>query len=102
MFYQSLPIWLDALIQFTNDYHWFANASLIIALVNSSPLVAHVLPITNLPMALGNLPIAANGLLLVPIGNNMQDSEMEPILVCLVKPVCACWKNLISREMIRV
>ena len=102
MFYQSLPIWLDALIQFTNDYHWFANTSLIIALVNSFPLVAHVLPITNLPMALGNLPIAANGLLLVPIGNNMQDSEMEPILVCLVKPVCACWKNLISREMIRV
>ena len=48
----------------------FANSSLpIIALVISSPLVAIVLPIINLLMTLGNLPIAANGLPLVPIGN---------------------------------
>ena len=39
-------------------------------MVISSPLVANVLPIINLPMALGNLPIAANGLQLVPIGND--------------------------------
>ena len=32
------------------------------ALVISSPLVANVLPIIHLPMALGNLPIAAYGL----------------------------------------
>ena len=35
-------------------------------------MVANVLPIINLPMTLGNLPIALNGLLLVPIGNDMQ------------------------------
>ena len=39
-------------------------------MVISSPLVANVLPIINLPMALGNLPIAANGLQLVPIDND--------------------------------
>ena len=71
MFYQSLPVWHSALhIQFTNDYQEFANSSLpIIALVISSPLVANVLPIINLSMILGNLPIAANGLPLVSIGN---------------------------------
>ena len=34
-------------------------------------LVANVLPVTNLPMALGNLHIATNGFPLVPIGNNI-------------------------------
>ena len=40
------------------------------ALVIASPLVASVLPIINLPMALGNLPTSGNGLPLVPIGND--------------------------------
>ena len=35
-------------------------------------MVTNVLPIINLPMALGNLPIAANGLSLVPLGNDIQ------------------------------
>ena len=35
-------------------------------------MVANVLPIINLPMALGNLPIAANDLSLVPLGNDIQ------------------------------
>ena len=35
-------------------------------------MVANVLPIINLPMGLANLPIAANGLPLVPMGNDMQ------------------------------
>ena len=35
-------------------------------------MIANVLPIINLPMALGNLPIAANGLSLVPLGNDIQ------------------------------
>ena len=43
----------------------------IIALVISFPMVANVLPIINLPMALGNLPIASYGLPLVPIGNDI-------------------------------
>ena len=42
------------------------------ALVISSLLVANVLPIINLLMAMENLPIAANGILLVPIGNDMR------------------------------
>ena len=37
-----------------------------------SPLVANVLPIINSAMALKNLPIAANGLPLVPIDNDIQ------------------------------
>ena len=41
------------------------------ALVISSPLVANVLQIINLSMALGNLPIAASGLLLIPISNGI-------------------------------
>ena len=52
------------------------NASLpILSLVISSPLalVVNVLPIINLPMAMGNLPIAAKGLTLVPIGDDIQD-----------------------------
>ena len=40
------------------------------ALVIASPLVASVSPIINLPMALGSLPTSANGLRLVPIGND--------------------------------
>ena len=40
-------------------------------------MVANVLPIINLPMALGNLPIAANGLQLVRIGNDLQGSCWE-------------------------
>ena len=78
MFYQSLTIWYKALHnQFTNDYQWIANTSLpIIALVISSPLVANVLPIIDLPMALGNLPIAGNGLPLVPLGNDMRKSNL--------------------------
>ena len=74
MFYQSLPIWSGALHnQFTNDYQEIANTSLpIIALVISSLLVANVLPIINLPTTLENLPIASNGLPLVPVGNDMQ------------------------------
>ena len=43
----------------------------IIALVISSPLVASVLPIIKLSMALENLPMAANGLPLVPIHNDI-------------------------------
>ena len=42
------------------------------ALVISSPLVANNLPFINLSMALGNLAIAANGLPLVPVGNDIQ------------------------------
>ena len=38
-------------------------------------MVANVLPIINLPMTLGNLPIAANGLPLVPIGNDIWASD---------------------------
>ena len=38
-------------------------------MVISSPLVATVLPIINLPMTLENVPIATNGLPLVPISN---------------------------------
>ena len=52
------------------------NASLpILSLVISSPLVVNVLPIINLPMAMGNLPIAiaAKGLTLVPIRDDIQD-----------------------------
>ena len=41
------------------------------ALVISSLLVANVLPIINLPMTLKNLPIATNGLPLVPIDNDI-------------------------------
>ena len=40
-------------------------------MVTSSPLLANVLQIINLPMALGNLLIAVNGLPLVPVGNDM-------------------------------
>ena len=39
------------------------------ALVIPFQLVANVLPIINLPMALGNLHIATNGFPVVPIGN---------------------------------
>ena len=50
------------------------NASLpILSLVISSPLVVNVLPIISLPMAMGNLPTAAHGLPLVPIGDDIQD-----------------------------
>ena len=45
-------------------------------------MVANVLPIINLLMALGNLPIAANGLPLVPTGNDMQ---VNVIMVTIVK-----------------
>ena len=41
-------------------------------MVISSALVANILLIINLPMAMGNLPIAANGFPLVPISNNAQ------------------------------
>ena len=51
-------------------------------MVISSPLVANILPIINLPMALGNLPTAATGLPLVPIGNDIQ--------VCVFVCVCVC------------
>ena len=37
----------------------------------SSLLLANVLPIINLPIALGNLPTSANDLPLVPIGNDI-------------------------------
>ena len=47
------------------------------ALVISSPLVANILPITNLPMASENLSIAANVLPLVPIGNDIWDPALE-------------------------
>ena len=47
------------------------------ALVISSPLVANILPITNLPMASENLPIAANVLPLVPIGNDIRNPALE-------------------------
>ena len=43
----------------------------IIALIIFSPLVANVLPIIKLPMTLRNLPIAANGLPLVPVGKDI-------------------------------
>ena len=101
MFYQSLPIWASALpIQFTNYYQQFANSSLpIIALVISSPLVANVSPIINLPMTLGNLPIAAYGLPLVPIGNDIWASSgggrewwwwllIRQNLLCMTKLIC--------------
>ena len=39
--------------------------------VIASPLVANVLPIISLPMALGDLPIVANGLPLIPIDNDI-------------------------------
>ena len=35
---------------------------------------ANVLPIMNLPMVLENLPIAANGLPLVSVGNDIRKS----------------------------
>ena len=38
-------------------------------------LVANILPIINLPTTLGNLPIAANGLPLVPISNDIWASH---------------------------
>ena len=38
-------------------------------------MVANVLPIINLPMTLGNLPIAVNGLPLVPISNDIWASD---------------------------
>ena len=74
MFYQLLPIWSSASHkQFNNDYQYIVNISFpIIELVILSPLVANVLPIINSAMALKNLPIAANGLPLVPIDNNIQ------------------------------
>ena len=34
-------------------------------------MVANVLPIISLPMALGDLPIVANGLPLIPIDNDI-------------------------------
>ena len=43
-------------------------------MVISSPLVANVLRIINLPMTLENLLIAANGFPLVPIGNDIWDA----------------------------
>ena len=43
----------------------------VIELVIFSPLVANVLPIISLPMALGDLPIVANGLPLIPIDNDI-------------------------------
>ena len=49
-------------------------------MVFSSPLVANVLPIVNLPMALGNLPIAANGLSLVPIGTDIREKANDKFL----------------------
>ena len=45
-------------------------------MVISSPLVANVLQIINLPMALEKLPIAANGLPLVPIANDIWETEI--------------------------
>ena len=48
----------------------------IIALVISSPLAANVLT-----MALGNLPIAANGLQLVPIGNDRYTEILEDQMI---------------------
>ena len=76
IFFQSLPIWSSALHnQFTNDCQKIAEPALpIIALVISSLLVANILPITNLPMPLGNLPIAANSLPMVPIGSAIRDT----------------------------
>ena len=47
------------------------------ALVISFPQVANVLPIIDLPMVMENLPIAANGLPLVPIGNDMWEYFSE-------------------------
>ena len=35
-------------------------------------MIANILPIISLPMALRNLPVAVNGLPLVPIGNDIQ------------------------------
>ena len=59
--YQSDPVlYITSLPKITNK---FDNTPLpTITLVISSPLVAKFVPINNLPMALGNLPIAANGL----------------------------------------
>ena len=37
-------------------------------------MTANVLPIINLLLALGNLPIAANGLPLVPIGDVIENT----------------------------
>ena len=46
-------------------------------MVISSPLA---LPIINLAMASGNLPIVANGLPLVPIGNDTWDATNQIIM----------------------
>ena len=74
---------------FTNDYQKFANTSLpIIALVISSSLVASVL--INLPMALGNLPAAANALPLVLIGNDTQESSYVK-QTFNIKITWTCW-----------
>ena len=77
----------DLVIYITN-LPMITNTSLaIIALVISSPLVANVLPITNLPMVIENLPIAANGLPMVPIiGNNMQHVTKTELVI--FKPKC--------------
>ena len=51
-------------------------------------MVANILPIINLPMTLGNLPIAANGLPLVPIGNDIwAGGGRRGVRVCLTDKI---------------
>ena len=71
MFYQSLPT--DPVR--SSDYQEIVNTPLSsIALVVSSPLVTNLkLPIINLPVGMGNLPIATNSLSLVPIDNDIRE-----------------------------
>ena len=53
-------------------------------------IINNVLPIINLPMTLGNLQIAAKGLLLVPISNEIWASRGggERARVCLTNKIC--------------
>ena len=75
--YQSDPeLYITSLPMITNNLP-------IITLVISSPLVANVLSIINLPMSLENSAIAANGLPLVPIGNDIwvrEDHQIQQFL----------------------
>ena len=68
-------------------------------------MAADVLPIINLPAVLGNLPKAANGLPLVPIGNDMQETNtvLKISLYILIHLKIIPWKfRVLNRKNSRV